>query len=166
MKLIVVGCILAIVALLGRAITFEGRTIELGRRFYTLLAVSVAGSLMAFKGFFDLANAMPMPMLPLPSNAVDYSQILTVLSLLAAGIVTGFFTFTFQDAADDERWLATAISTCFVILFYCVFGALSLYVGKSAHIRASEHASTLLPLIMWLLLLANALYDFWDYREG
>jgi hypothetical protein len=165
MILIVVGCILGITALMGRAIAFEGRSIELGRRFYLLLAVSVIGTLLAFKGLYDLANATPVPTLPLPSNAVDYSQILTVLSLLAAGIVTGYFTFTFQEAADDECWLATAISACFVILFYSVFGALSLYIGKSAHIRASEHASTLLPFIMWLLLLANALYDFWDYRD-
>ena len=107
-----------------------------------------------------------MPTLPLLPNAVDYSQILTVLSLLATGIITGFFTFTFQDAAHDERWLATAISICFALLFYTVFGALSLYVGRSAHIRAAEYAASLLPLLMCLLLLANALYDFWDYRDG
>jgi len=166
MWLVALGCLLAVGSLIGRAVIFNGRAMPLSRKFYALLACSLAGSLLAFRGFYELANSCPVPTLPTPANTADYSQILTVLSLLAAGIVTGFFTFTFQDAANDERWIATAISVCFAVLFYAVFGALSIYIGLSPHVRASEHATIILPPIMWLLLAANVLYDFWDYRDG
>ncbi len=38
--------------------------------------------------------------------------------------------------------------------------------GKSSNIHNAPHAITIGPMIMWLLLVATALYDFWDYRES
>ena len=97
---------------------------------------------------------------------MDYSQILTVLSLLAAAIITGFFTFTFTEAAPDKHLMPSAISSCFVVLFYLVFAAISFYMGKSGHIHNAPYATCVVPMIMWVLLVANVVYDFWDYRDG
>lgn len=39
-------------------------------------------------------------------------------------------------------------------------------MGKSVHVHNVSYAGILAALIMWFLLIGNALYNFWDYREG
>jgi NADH:ubiquinone oxidoreductase subunit 2 (subunit N) len=157
MSFVAVGFALSLIAVLLR-LAYGTRNIKLDRKYYTLLLISLIGTFLAFSGFRQLAGVAI-------NETVDYSQILTVLSLLAAGIITGYFTFTYEQSAPDERFLPTALSTCFALLFYLVFGAISFYMGKSKDIHSTEGANTVGPLIMWVLLLANSFHDFWDYRK-
>jgi hypothetical protein len=153
------GILLALLSMVLRATLYPGREISLDRKYYALLCISLTGSVFGLLGFFHLSQE------PIDSSGIDYSQILTVLSLLAAAIITGYFTFTYTEAASDERLLPSAISACFVLLFYLVFGALSFYMGKSAHIHNAPYSAYIGSAIMWVLLVANALCDFWDYRD-
>jgi hypothetical protein len=157
MLLVALGFGLSVVAVLLR-LTYGTRRIKLNLKYYTLLLISITGTFLAYLGFKRLAAVAV-------NEAVDYSQILTVLSLLAAAIITGYFTFTYEQSAADERFLPTALSTLFVLLFYLVFGSISFYMGKSKQIHTTEGANTVGPLIMWVLLLANSFHDFWDYRK-
>lgn len=157
---VIVGLILALISTILRATLYKNRKIPIDAKSYTILCLSLLGGIIGAIGFFQLAQT------PIDTSGVDYSQILTVLSLLAAAIVTGFFTFTFTEAADDELLLPSAISGCFVVLFYLVFAAISFYMGKSSHIHNAQYATSIVPSIMWVLLVANSLYDFWDYRDG
>lgn len=157
MSFVAAGFALSLIAVLFR-LAYGTRNIKLDRKYYALLLISLIGTFLAFSGFRQLAG-VPI------NETVDYSQILTVLSLLAAGIITGYFTFTYEQSAPDERFLPTALSTCFALLFYLVFGAISFYMGKSKQIHSTEGANTVGPLIMWVLLLANSFHDFWDYRK-
>jgi len=157
---VIFGLALALLSTILRATLYKNRKIPLNRKYYLLLCLSLVGGIVGAIGFFQLAQT------PIDTSAVDYSQILTVLSLLAAAIVTGFFTFTFTEAADDEILFPSAISGCFVILFYLVFAAICFFMGKSGHIHNAPYAIIIVPTIMWLLLIANTLYDFWDYRDG
>jgi hypothetical protein len=155
---VLIGLILGFGSVILRTILFTSRKITLDKKYYGLIGLSLLGSAVGSWGYHDLISGNV-------DTATDYSQILSVLSLLAAGIITGFFTFTFTHAAEDERVLASAISACFVLLFYIVFAALSFYMGKSPHIHRAAYSNIVGPLIMWLLLVANTLFDFWDYRE-
>jgi hypothetical protein len=154
------GFLLALCSTILRAILYNKKNFEMDRKYYSLLLLSLIGSVLGYIGFFQLAQS------PIDASGLDYSQILTVLSLLAAAIVTGFFAFTFTEAADDEIQITTAILICFVVLFYLVFAAISFYSGKSANIHNAPYAMSIIPTIMWVLLVANALFDFWDYRDG
>ena len=157
---VIIGLTLALLSTLLRATLYNNREIPLNRKYYGLMCLSLAGSIFGVIGFFQLAQTA------IDTSGVDYSQILTVLSLLAAAIVTGFFTFTFTEAASDELLMPSAISACFTILFYLAFAAISFYMGKSSHIHNAPYAMFVVPTIMWVLLVANSLYDFWDYRDG
>jgi hypothetical protein len=157
MLLVALGFGLSVIAVLLR-LTYRTRKIKLDYKYYILLLISVIGTFLAYLGFRQLAAVAVNEM-------VDYSQILTVLSLLAAAIITGYFTFTYEQSAADELFLPTALSTSFVLLFYLVFGSISFYMGKSKQIHTTEGANTVGPLIMWVLLVANSFHDFWDYRK-
>ncbi len=152
------GLILALLSSILRAVKYKVRETPMNLQYYWLLSLSLIGSIVGAFGFSQLAQTSIDP------SSVDYSQILTVLSLLAAAIITGFFTFTFTEAASDERLIPTAISCCFVVLFYLVFAAISFYMGKSSNIHNAPYARFFVIAIMWVLLVANHLYDFWDYR--
>lgn len=158
MLLVAFGFALSLLAVLLR-LRYKTRKIVLDRKYYLLLALSVAGTVLAFIGFLLLAR-VPV------NETVDYSQILTVLSLLAAGIITGYFTFTYEQSAGDELALTTALSSGFAFLFYFTFGSISFYMGKSKQIHSTECANIIGPVIMWVLLLANSFHDFWDYRKA
>ena len=158
MYFVVFGFLLSLVAVLLRLV-YGTRRIPLDGKYYGLLLISVIGTFLAYLGFRELASVAV-------NESVDYSQILTVLSLLAAGIITGYFTFTYEQSAADERFLLSLLSTCFALLFYLTFGSISFYMGKSKQIHSTEGANTVGPLIMWALLLANSFHDFWDYRKG
>jgi len=159
MLLVAFGFALSLLAVLWR-LTYRTRYIDLDFKYYFLLLVSVLGTFLAFLGFRELASGA------INETNLDYSQILTVLSLLAAGIITGYFTFTYEQSAEDERPLTTALSSGFAFLFYFTFASISFYMGKSKQIHGAEGANIVGPIIMWVLLLANSLHDFWDYRKA
>lgn len=158
MYFVAVGFSLSLIAVLLRLL-YRTRRIRLDYKYYSLLCLSIVGSLLAFIGFLQLSRT--------PINeSVEYAQILSILSLLAAGIITGYFTFTYEQAASDELLFPTAYSTCFALLFYFVFSVICFYMGKSRHVHNTEGANIFVPVIMGVILLANAFRDFWDYRKG
>lgn len=159
MYLVIIGFSLAFLAIILRAVILQTRKTKLDLKYYAFLSLSVIGSVIAGFGFSQLAQTEV-------NENFDYSQILTVISLLAAGIITGNFTFTYEEMAEDEIFITTLISICFTFLFYFVFAAISFYMGKSKQIHSVEGAVLIGPIIMWALLLANALYDFWDFRKS
>jgi len=158
MKFVAAGFALSFIAVLLRLL-YGTRSIELDAKYYSLLVLSIFGTILAFIGFLQLSRVPVNP-------GVEYAQILSILSLLAAGIITGYFTFTYEQAASDELLFPTAYSTCFALLFYFVFALISFYMGKSRHVHSTEAANIVVPIIMWVILLANAFRDFWDYRKG
>ncbi|HKO99668.1 MAG TPA: hypothetical protein VJU86_22005 [Pyrinomonadaceae bacterium] len=158
MEFVAGGFALSLIAVLLR-LRYGTRRIALNYKYYSLLCLSILGSILAFIGFLQLSRT------PINQN-VEYAQILSILSLLAAGIITGYFTFTYEQAASDELLFPTAYSTCFALLFYFVFSLISFYMGKSKHVHSTEAANIVVPIIMWVILLANAFRDFWDYRKG
>ena len=125
----------------------------------SLICLSLIGSVCGLVGFLDLSS------LPVDTQSTDYSQILTVLSLLATAVISGFFAWSFTDSVVEEIWLVTAVSACFYVLFYLLFGAISFYIGKSPSIHNAQYATTISAVIMWLILVVNVLLDFWDYLD-
>ena len=154
--LVALGFALSLVAFILRGLR-PRRNWGLDRQYYGLLGLSVFGSVLAFIGFLRFSHGTP--------NTGDYSQFLTVLALLASGIISGYFNFTFDQAAEDEKFFPSALSICFILLFYLVFTAISFYIGKSNKIHDVEGANIIAPLIMLILLVAIAVREFWDYRK-
>lgn len=157
LSFIAFGFILSLIAFIIRGLKAR-RDWKLGWKYYGLLALSVVGSIFAFIGFLQLSHATP--------DNVDYAQVLIVLSLLTSGIISGYFNFTFDQAALDEKFFPSALSICFILLFYLVFTAISFYIGKSSRLHEAEWANIIAPLIMMILLIAIAVREFWDYRKA
>jgi hypothetical protein len=61
----------------------------------------------------------------------EHASILTTMSLLSAGAIADNFTFTHQDAHEDEKWLVTVLSFVFALLFHVLFGAVSFHAGRA-----------------------------------
>ena len=125
-------------------------------RFTMLLLISLTGNIFAFFGFKLLIEQSP-------KVGIDYSNILLILSLLATGIITGNYTFTYQDSRTKDSIFPNVISIFFTILFYFLFGAISYYMGKSESISSIESVSLIIPIIMTLVIITNILFDYWDY---
>lgn len=157
MLLVAAGFGLCLSVLLIRAIIYKKDESE-WKCYYCFLALCIVASFIAFLGFNKLASA------PTGTGA-DYSSVLTILSLLAAGIIAGFFVFSHTERAHNEKFFPNAIAICFMGLFYLLFGAVSFYIGKSEDIHIAERITILIPFIMWVILVVNTLFDFWDYRE-
>jgi hypothetical protein len=138
----------------------ETREIELKWKYGLCIGLSLLGTVPAAIGFYLVIGETPIH----PKQ--DYSQILGILSLLAAGTITGFFTFSYQNVRKDEVALPTFLSVSFATMFYLIFSGICLYMGKSESIHNVEAAAQYVPAIMWLLLLANVMYDFLDYRTN
>ncbi len=157
--LVIIGGFLAVAGIMCRfAFFLESRDIPFTWKYYLCIGLSFLGTIPATVGFYLLTQ--------IPVNSIqDYSQILTVLSILATGIITAFFTFSYANLKGDEVALPTLLSVCFVILFYFVFFAISFYIGKSKLIHNNENVEVFVPWIMWILLVANMMYDFMDYRR-
>lgn len=165
LALVFVGMIVAVVAIILRAFFFrKSRHFEFGWHYYLCISMSMFGTVLAALGYFLLITESPVGTAPPTNTTSDYSPILSVLSILAAGITAGFFAFSYNDMGNEEIILPTLLSICFVILFYVVFGALSLYMGRSRQVHFAEYVSVFGPLIMWMLLAANVAYDYLDYR--
>src|SRR5262245_58547904 len=123
--LVLIGLLLQVITLILRMYFFSGnRNITFNWQYYLCIGLSFAGTFPAAVGFYLLTQG------PI-NNAQDYSQILTVVSLLAASLITGFFSFSYQNTRKDEWFLPTMTSICFVGLFYLVFFLLSFFLGAS-----------------------------------
>lgn len=101
----------------------------------------------------------------MPIAGADFSSVLSILSLLAAGVIAGKFAFSYHEVASDERFLATALSILIVLLFYVLFGAVSFYAGASETVSAAPKIELVIPAIMAIILFSNTLHDYWDYLE-
>ncbi len=154
---LITGFTLQFVAILIRAIAYRNQNFAVNWKYALLTLLSINGCVLTLVGFIVLAHS--------PAQiGVDYSVILTVLSLISAGIISGFFTFSYQEAGKNDKYFPNIISVCFTLLFYLLFGAVSFYIGKSEEIHKAEYASTIVPIIMALILAVNTLFDFWDYN--
>lgn len=83
--LVALGLALNITSIVLRAVLYDGRKIKLELKYYGIMGISLLGTFSGLFGFLALSNG------EIDSSKNDYSQILTILSLLAAAIVTGFF---------------------------------------------------------------------------
>jgi len=154
---LVIGLILQLLTVVIRAIAYKNQQFTFNWRYYLLAGCSFIGCVFGGVGFYILAQATAQP-------GVDYGIILTVLALLSAGIISGFFTFSYQEADKNDEYFPNFICFGFILLFYLLFGAVSFYIGKSEQIHKAEYASTIVPVIMALILAVNSLFDFWDYN--
>lgn len=127
-------------------------------RYWLPLLASLAGDLLGGLGFLLLIQtAQP--------QETEYGDVLTVLSLLAAGVIAGKFAFSHQETAEDERALTAALSIIILFLFYSLFGAVSYYGGLSPDFRAAPMIEMIIPIIMVAVLFANTIHDYWDFLE-
>jgi hypothetical protein len=161
--LVLIGCLFGVLAVVLRAIVFrkDGRKITFGWWYYLLITMAMFGTVLAALGFFLLISDLPNAGKTVPA----YSSAIGILSILAAGVTAGFFSFTYNNVGEKEIVLPTLISACFVIMFYLVFGAISFYMGRDKGIHDIEYITPLGTIIMWMLLAANVAYDFLDYRD-
>jgi hypothetical protein len=158
MSLLIIAGIVSVTSIILRAMLHETRNFDYSLKDWLILGLSIIGNVIALFGFFKLSTGPANP-------SVEYSSVLTILSLLSAGVIAGNFTFSYQEAAADERLLPNLISSCFTILFLFLFGSVSFYMGKSAQVSRAEEITILGPLIMFLIMITNTIFDFWDYRE-
>ncbi|HEV7645805.1 MAG TPA: hypothetical protein VGO50_17835 [Pyrinomonadaceae bacterium] len=169
--LVLVGCFFGVAAIVARAIVFrkDGRKIQFEKAsskwwYYLCATLAMFGTGLAALGFFLLISDTPYVQTA-GKAAPAYSSAIGILSILAAGVTAGFFSFTYNNVGGKEVVLPTLISVCFVIMFYLVFGAISFYMGRDKGIHDIEFITPLGTIIMWLLLAANVGYDFLDYRD-
>ncbi len=156
--LCLLGFMLCLAAVAVRAERYPDRCVrELRPRYSSLLILSLIGNSIAFFGFRSLVSAPG-------SSGADYSTVLSILSLLATGVITGNFVFSYRKQAEDEAFLVNLISIWFMALFYLLFGAISFYMGQDHKVHGAPGIAMIAPLIMSMILVANALFDFWDYR--
>ncbi len=158
MYIVIVAAVIYIVALAIRALCLKRETALTSAHFWGPLVVCVIANVIAYWGFWTLASG-PV------DESVNYGSILSVLSLLSAGVIAGNFAFTHQEAASDEAVIVTIIACCFVSLFYLLFAGVCFYSGKSIDIQSAPGAAELIPTIVFVILLVNTFYEFWDYRE-
>ena len=102
LSLSIVGWILHMGAVSVRWDKVKNRVIshkkQLPKAYKRTLIASIVGSTIAFFGFVLL-------IINPDKSCTDYNIILTVLSLLSAGIISGFFSFSYQKAHKEERCL-------------------------------------------------------------
>jgi hypothetical protein len=120
--------------------------------------ICIAADCLAAWGFSVLIAKMPI-------TGADFDSVLSILSLLAAGVIAGKFAFSYHEVASGERPLATALSVLIVLLFYVLFGAVSYYSGASETVSAAPKIELVIPAIMAIILFSNTLHDYWDYLE-
>lgn len=127
-------------------------------RFYSPLLLCIACDCIAAFGFSALFKGIP-------AESGQYSPVLTILSLLAAGVIAGKFSFSHHETSSDEKWLTSSLYLLIVLLFYVIFGAVSYYAGLTKSVSAAPGIQVIIPLIMAIILIANTIEDYWDYLE-
>ena len=146
--------------ILIRGIIFKNRNFKINYIWWLLIICSLIANIIAFFGFQNLLDTLYVK-----EESNNYTTILTIFSLLSSGIIAGNFAFSYQDSADDEGLLTNAISIVFISLFYLLFSLVNYYTGKSIEVNKIDGLRYILPTIMTLILIANTLYNYWDYRE-
>jgi len=158
MQIVIAAAVIYIVTLVIRAFCLKRETTLGSAHFWGPLVVCVIANIIAYWGFWTLASGPA-------DESVNYGSILSVLSLLSAGVIAGNFAFTHQEAASDETVIVTIIASCLISLFYMLFASVCFYSGKSIDIQSAPGAAVLIPTIVFVILLVNTFYEFWDFRE-
>lgn len=131
-------------------------TRSLGRPYWICMWLSLANVVFAScVNYRLLTNTQP--------SHQDYSAILTALSLLTAGVISGYFATSYQDADESESWLLTALSIIFISLFVTLFGSIAYIVGLSGIIVEHPQLGLVLSIATGLILAAIVMHSFWDY---
>jgi hypothetical protein len=157
MCLVIIAAIIYMITLIMRALFCEREITLSSPKFLAPLIVCMLANLIAYFGFLSMASGPP-------NINVDYGSILSVLSLLSAGVIAGNFAFTHQEAAEDEAVIVTILAIFFILLFYLLFAGVCFYAGKSVDIQNATGAAILIPTIVFVILLVNTLFEYWDYR--
>lgn len=159
MSLIFGAAILYTATLVVRGLFLDSKVALCSPKFWFPLLICLIANGIAFCGFWILANTPAVE----PGN---YESILSVLALLSAGVISGNFSFTHQESAEDENFLVSLIACFFVLLFYLIFTGVCFYSGKSTEIYSAPYATQLIPTIVFLVLMTNTFYEFWDHRTS
>lgn len=145
-------------ALIYRAIACTPEIAVNDKKLLIPLFICIVADCLAAWGFSVLIARPPM-------LGADFGSVLSILSLLAAGVIAGKFAFSYHEVASDERPIATALSILIVLLFYVIFGSVSYYSGASETVSAAPRIELVIPIIMAIILFSNTLHDYWDYLE-
>jgi len=154
MYYVINGFLLALTAISLRAALFPGRKVTDCRLYFGLKVLAIFSTVIAGLGFSCMAHA------PADVSGADYSQVLSLLGVLAAAALIGFFTYKSSGTGAIGQTVASA---SFMGLFYLLFGAISFYLGMSTSMHQASGMGSLLPFIMWVFLVVNVLLDFADY---
>jgi len=158
MNWIIAAAIVSTLCIIIRGFMYTSRDFSIDFRWWLLVFCAMIPNVLVYIGLHNLLVCTE-------NTGVDHSSILSVLSLLSAGVIAGNFAFSYQDASDDEIILPNAISLVFVNLFYLLFGAVTYYFAESTDVLSVSGFTWILPTIMTLILTANTLNNYWDYRE-
>ena len=158
MCLVIIAATIYIITLIIRALFCKKQNSVSSPKFWAPLVACMLANLIAYFGFLEMASGPP-------DITADYGSIVSVLSLLSAGVIAGNFAFTHQEAAMDEDVIVTAIAILFIVLFYLLFAGVCFYAGKSVDIQNATGAAKLIPTIVFVILLVNTLFEHWDFRE-
>lgn len=114
MWLVLLAAAVSSALIIVRGLVYKTREITIDRKWWMLIGGSLAANVLAFFGFMELMKDAVY-------TGINYSSVLSVLALLSAGVIAGNFSFTYQEAAADERLLPNAIAIIFVNLFHLLW---------------------------------------------
>lgn len=174
MCLVIIGTAISLSVNIIRGICLKrkppkGKEAKYSKRNFIFFLVSIAGVFVATIGFY--------PLLFCQIKTIEKPEaILTVLSILSAGTIAGFFTFSYGKAAgsinfsskilpNPEKFFPNLISFCFQATFYLLFTAVSYFVGKSCFSYASPYLEWVILFFIFLTLVSVIAFDYWDYID-
>jgi purine-cytosine permease-like protein len=165
--LVILGFLMTAIALVFRDRFFgekEQRWYNWNKReIWACVVLWILGSTIAALGWALLAHGGQGEACENVTEA-GYADVLTVLSLLAAGAIAGWCAVEYQEFDPSETHLLNVIAGLFVAVFYVLFTAICYYLGKNPRTRDVQGIHWVIPLTMWLILLVFALIDIADYR--
>jgi len=162
--LIGLGALVSLISLYVRC-KFKRPEADENRKFRNCLLGSLASVILAAVGLIMLLQGDTV-------CGKDNSTILNVLALLSAGVISGFFGFSYEKANTQgsgasklKALLPDLLSICFTMLFFLLFGSICYYMGQSQEVHETNGIYLLVPSIMVMILLGNVLFDYWDYTR-
>ncbi len=141
-----------------RSRLYPERIFGINKTYWRIIGIAILGDIIALIGFIFLSYGQSNP-------CVEYSNVLTILSLLSAGAIASNFAFSYQTAKTDESSFTFLLAVGYKILFLLLFGSLSFYIGKSVQVSKAEWIQIIVPVIMFIIVFTNTIFDFWDYRD-